>query len=85
VALAPTLPLSFISGVYIPWVQLPRVLQHIAQAFPLQHLVAALGRGFLPGSHGLAWSDLAILAAWGAAGLIAALATFRWTPTATKA
>ncbi len=83
--LALTLPLSFISGVYIPWSQLPSVLQHVPQAFPLQHLVAALGRGFLPGTHGVAWGDLAILAAWGAAGLIVALARFRWTPAAIKA
>jgi ABC-2 type transport system permease protein len=80
--LALTLPLSFISGIYIPPVQLPSVLQHVAQAFPLWHLVAALGRGFLPGTHGVAWSDLAILAAWGAAGLIVALRRFRWTPAA---
>lgn len=63
--LALTLPLSFISGVYIPWTQLPSALQHVAQAFPLRHLVAALGRGFFPGTHGVAWGDLAILAAWG--------------------
>ncbi len=83
--LALTLPLSFISGVYIPSVSLPTALHHIAQAFPLQHLVAALGRGFLPGTHGIAWGDLAILAAWGAAGLIVALTRFRWTPAAIKA
>jgi ABC-2 type transport system permease protein len=82
IALALTLPLSFISGVYIPSVQLPSALAHIAQAFPLQHLVAALGRGFLPGTHGVAWGDLAILAAWGVAGLVVALTRFRWTPTA---
>jgi ABC-2 type transport system permease protein len=80
IVLAVTLPLSFISGVYIPSLRLPAVLQHIAQAFPLQHLVAAVGRGFLPGAHGVAWGDLAILAAWGAAGLAIALTRFRWTP-----
>jgi ABC-2 type transport system permease protein len=84
VVLALTLPLSFISGVYIPFVSLPSTLRHIAQAFPLQHLVAALGRGFLPGTHGVAWGDLAILAVWGVAGLIAAIVRFRWTPAATK-
>jgi ABC-2 type transport system permease protein len=83
--LALTLPLAFISGVYIPPVSLPSSLQHVAQVFPLEHLVTALGRGFLPGSHGLAWGDLAILVAWGLAGLIAALWRFRWTPAATKA
>ncbi len=83
--LALQLPLSFISGIFIPPVGIPSALRHVAQAFPLQHLVAALGRGFLPGTHGVAWGDLAILAAWGAAGLIAALARFRWAPAATKA
>ncbi|HEY2201616.1 MAG TPA: ABC transporter permease, partial [Solirubrobacteraceae bacterium] len=83
--LALTLPLSFISGVYIPSIQLPSALHDVAQAFPLEHLVAALGRGFLPGTHGVAWGDLAILAAWGAGGLIVALARFRWTPAAIKA
>ncbi len=83
--LALTLPLSFVSGVYIPPVNLPTALRHIGQAFPLQHLVAALSHGFLPGSTGIAWSDLAILAAWGLGGLALALARFRWTPAATKA
>jgi ABC-2 type transport system permease protein len=83
--LALTLPLSFISGVFIPPTQIPSALHHVAQAFPLEHLVAALGRGFLPGTHGVAWADLAFLAAWGVAGLIAALARFRWTPAASKA
>jgi ABC-2 type transport system permease protein len=83
--LALTLPLAFISGVYIPSVQLPSALQTIAEAFPLQHLVAALDRGFLPGSTGLAWGDLAIVALWGLAGLVVALRRFRWVPAAAGA
>jgi ABC-2 type transport system permease protein len=85
VTLAITLPLSFISGVYIPSLKLPSALQRIAQAFPVQHLVAALGRGFLPSSTGVAWGDLAILAGWGLAGLAVALTHFRWTPASVKA
>jgi ABC-2 type transport system permease protein len=57
----------------------------VAQAFPLEHLVAALSRGFLPGGTGVAWGDLAIVAAWGLAGLVIALARFRWTPAAVAA
>jgi ABC-2 type transport system permease protein len=83
--LAATLPLAFISGVYIPSVQLPTVLQHVAQAFPLEHLVTALSRGFVPGGSGIAWGDLAIVAAWGVAGLVLALRRFRWAPAATGA
>lgn len=85
VALAITLPLSFISGVYIPSVQLPAALTDVARAFPLQHLVAALSRGFLPGSTGIAWGDLAILAAWGLGGFVVALTRFRWVPAAVEA
>lgn len=85
VTLAITLPLAFISGVYIPSVRLSPALQHVAQAFPLQHLVAALSRGFQTGGTGVAWSDLAILAAWGLGGLVLALRRFRWTPAAVEA
>jgi ABC-2 type transport system permease protein len=85
IVLAITLPLSFISGVYIPFVRLPSTLQSIAQAFPLQHLVAALERGFLPGGSGVAWGDLAIVAGWGIAGLLLALNRFRWTPVSAAA
>jgi ABC-2 type transport system permease protein len=80
IVLALTLPLSFISGVYIPSVQLPSTLRHIAEAFPLQHLVAAMQKGFLPHSSGVAWTDLAVIAAWGAVGLAVALRRFRWVP-----
>ena len=79
------LPLQFISGVFIPSVNLPSALHHIAQAFPLQHLVAALSRGFVPGTSGIAWGDLAILAAWGVGGLAMALKRFRWAPAAATA
>jgi ABC-2 type transport system permease protein len=78
--LAITLPLSFISGVYIPQVNLPGTLRQIAEVFPLEHLVAAMGRGFLPGSSGVAWGDLAVVAAWGLAGLLLAARRFRWLP-----
>ena len=82
--LAIALPLAFISGVYIPPPNLPSALNQIAQAFPLEHLVAALSHGFLPGGTGVARGDLAILAAWGLGGLAIALMRFRWTPAATK-
>lgn len=85
VTLAITLPLAFISGVYIPSPQVPTALRHVAEWFPLQHLVAALSHGFLPGGTGVAWSDLAALAAWGLGGLAIALWRFSWTPSAINA
>ena len=82
VTLATTLPLYFISGVFIPSLRLPSFLRHLAEAFPVQHLVAALHQGFIPGPHtsSLAWGDLGVVLAWGIAGLALALARFSWTP-----
>jgi ABC-2 type transport system permease protein len=83
--LAITLPLSFISGVYIPQVNLPGTLAQIAEVFPVEHLVAAMSRGFLPGGSGVAWGDLAVVAAWGVGGLLFAVRRFRWLPASAAA
>jgi ABC-2 type transport system permease protein len=87
VVLATTLPLYFISGVFIPFVRLPSSLQQLAEAFPVQHLVAALRTGFLPAAHASSppWGDLAFVAAWGVVGLALALARFSWSPRFTTA
>ena len=78
------LPLYFISGVFIPNVNLPRWLQDVAEVFPVQHLAGALRHAFDPAAHGvgIVWSDLGILVLWGAAGLAVALTRFVWTPVA---
>ena len=76
------LPLYFISGVFIPNVNLPRWLRDIAEFFPVQHLADGLHRAFDPATlgMGIVWSDLGVLAIWGAAGLAVALVRFTWTP-----
>ncbi len=78
------LPLYFISGVFIPNVNLPRWLQDVARAFPVQHLAGGLHHAFDPATHGsgIVWSDLGVLALWAAAGLAIALMRFTWTPVA---
>ncbi len=78
------LPLYFISGVFIPSASLPPWLQDVARAFPVEHLASGLHHAFDPGLHGSAvpWTDLAILAAWAAAGLLLALRRFTWSPSA---
>jgi ABC-2 type transport system permease protein len=77
-----SLPLYFISGVFIPNANLPPWLQDVAKAFPVQHLANALHHAFDPTVHGtaVAWSDLAVLAAWAAVGLAIALRRFTWSP-----
>ena len=78
------LPLYFISGVFIPNVNLPGWLQDVAKVFPVQHLANGLHHAFDPATHGsgIVWSDLGVLALWAAAGLIVALTQFSWTPVA---
>jgi ABC-2 type transport system permease protein len=77
------LPLYFISGVFIPNVNLPPWLRDVAKAFPVQHLAAGLHRAFDPAAAGLgvSWPDIAVLSLWGAFGLGIALRRFSWTPT----
>jgi len=76
------LPLYFISGVFVPASTLPRWLVDVAAIFPVRHLAAALLTAYNPHTHGagLAPADLAIVAAWGAAGLLIALRRFSWLP-----
>jgi ABC-2 type transport system permease protein len=78
------LPLYFISGVFIPDINLPGWLRDVAKAFPVQHLAAGLHQAFNPDAtgSGIVWSDLGVLALWGAAGLVIALVRFTWTPAA---
>jgi ABC-2 type transport system permease protein len=79
------LPLYFISGVFIPNVNLPSWLRDVAKFFPVQHLAAGLHQAFDPNvsGSGIVWSDLGVIALWGAAGLALALLRFSWTPSAT--
>jgi ABC-2 type transport system permease protein len=79
------LPLYFVSGVFIPNVNLPSWLREVAKVFPVQHLAAGLHQAFDPNvsGSGIVWSDLGVIALWGAAGLAIALLRFSWTPSAT--
>jgi ABC-2 type transport system permease protein len=78
------LPLYFISGVFIPNLNLPTWLRDVAKFFPVQHLASGLHQAFDPSTtgSGIVWSDLGILTLWGAAGLAIALRRFTWTPAA---
>jgi ABC-2 type transport system permease protein len=81
------LPLYFISGVFIPAVNLPNWLSHVAQVFPVQHLSDGLHHAFAPATTGIGivWSDLGVLALWGAIGLVFALWRFSWLPKTASA
>jgi ABC-2 type transport system permease protein len=82
ITLAIILPLAFISGIFIPAGELPGWLVGIGSVFPVRALAAALLAAYNPHTtgSGLRWGDLAVLAAWGVAGLIFAMLRFRWLP-----
>jgi ABC-2 type transport system permease protein len=82
VVLATILPLCFISGVFIPILELPRWLIDIGKVFPVHALADALLGAYNPHTvgSGLDWVDLAVLAAWGIAGLVVAIHRFSWLP-----
>jgi ABC-2 type transport system permease protein len=77
------LPLYFLSGIFIPDSQLPSGVLHFADAFPLRHFFEAFFGAYVPaaaGGAGIEWGHLAVVLAWGAAGLLIAVRWFRWTP-----
>ncbi len=76
------LPLYFISGVFIPNVNLPAWLQDVARAFPVQHLANGLHTAFDPTVQGSAfmWNDIGAMLIWAAVGLAVALRRFSWLP-----
>jgi ABC-2 type transport system permease protein len=77
-----TLPLFFISGVFIPDDNIPDGLLTVASAFPVRPLAQSLLHAYDPATTGagFAWGHLAVVAAWGAAGLAIAARRFKWTP-----
>ena len=81
------LPLYFISGVFIPNIQLPSWLKDVAEVFPVQHLADGLRRAYDPTVHGvgIVWSDIGVLALWAAIGLGVALVRFSWLPSSATA
>ncbi|MGH2972308.1 MAG: ABC transporter permease [Gaiellaceae bacterium] len=81
------LPLYFISGVFIPNVNLPTWLRDVAEVFPVQHLADGLHHAFDPSMRGTGfmWTDIGVLLLWAAVGLAVALWRFTWTPVAAAA
>jgi ABC-2 type transport system permease protein len=79
---AVVLPLYFISGIFIPDSEIPSGVLSVADAFPIRHFFEAFFTAWDPNTTGAGFElgDLAIVAAWGAVGLIIALRFFRWEP-----
>jgi ABC-2 type transport system permease protein len=85
----PYVVLQFISGVFVPFNDVPPWLQHVAAIFPLKWMSQGLRSVFLPAravalEPARAWQHgqiALVLAAWILGGLVLCLTTFRWLPS----
>jgi ABC-type multidrug transport system permease subunit len=76
------IPLAFISNVFIVNADLPAPLDWLSRCLPLRHFADALAGTFDPfvAGNGFAWGNLAMMAAWAAAGIAIAAWRFSWEP-----
>jgi ABC-2 type transport system permease protein len=75
------LPMAFLSGSFGPTRHYPAVLRAIADVLPLKYFVDVVDAVYL--HHREIWDEpraVAVVAAWGVAGLLVALRRFRWEP-----
>ncbi|HXY28502.1 MAG TPA: ABC transporter permease [Acidimicrobiales bacterium] len=76
---ASILPLLFLSGIFIPFGNnTPSWILWVARIFPVRHFAVGLAAGFL--GTPFDWVDVAVVAAWGAFGLLLAVRYFSWEP-----
>ena len=76
------LPAAFISGSFFSPHSYPRVLRALADVLPLTYFLRLIRNVMLHGHE--IWSqgtNVAVVAAWGIAGVIVALRSFRWEPS----
>jgi ABC-2 type transport system permease protein len=75
------LPMAFLSGSFGPRDEFPDVLQAIADVVPLSYFLDIVHGVYIDGDSLFADPGaLAIVAAWGVAGVVVALRTFSWMP-----
>lgn len=75
------LPMAFLTGSFGPTRRYPSFLRAIGDALPLKYFIDIVNAVFLH-AQGI-WTEptaLAVLAAWGATGLLVATFKFRWEP-----
>ena len=75
------LPLSFVSGAFFSPESFPGFLQALASVLPLTYFIELVRDVMLYGHE--IWEEptaVAVIAVWGAAGLVAAIRFFRWEP-----
>jgi ABC-2 type transport system permease protein len=75
------LPMAFLSGSFGPTRDYPQVLRAVADVLPLTYLIRLVQAAYL---HGTSLVDdmgaVAVVIAWGVAGLVVAVRRFEWQP-----
>ncbi len=75
------LPMAFLSGSFGPTADFPAFLQAVADVLPLTYFLDVVDGVYLRGDSLFADPGaLAVVVAWGVAGLVVALARFGWMP-----
>jgi ABC-2 type transport system permease protein len=84
---ATTMPLWFLSGVFIPTANISGTLRSVGSLFPVEHLAAGLQLAAIHSSFtsAISVSDLLALAAWGVAAAAFAAWRFSWLPSSATA
>jgi ABC-2 type transport system permease protein len=75
------LPMAFLSGAFGPTLHYPPFLRAIGDVLPLKYFIRIVNAVYLHGRP--FWTQpqaLAVLCAWGVAGLVFAVLRFRWEP-----
>jgi ABC-2 type transport system permease protein len=73
------LPVEFLSGIFIAFGNnTPAWIVWVARIFPVRHFAVGMQAAFL--GTAFRWTDVLIVAAWGAAGLLLAIRFFSWEP-----
>ncbi|MEU9046287.1 MULTISPECIES: ABC transporter permease [unclassified Kitasatospora] len=76
---ATILPLLFLSGIFIPLGDnAPAWVRWVARIFPVKHFGDGMQAGFL--GTAFRWTDVLVVAVWGALGLLLAARWFSWEP-----
>jgi ABC-2 type transport system permease protein len=73
------LPLLFLSGIFIALEGAPQWMVVVGDIFPVKHFAEAMLGSFF-GRPPFEWIDVLVVAAWGVAGLLAAVKFFSWEP-----
>ncbi|MET0324384.1 MAG: ABC transporter permease [Ilumatobacteraceae bacterium] len=83
VANAIILPMAFISDIFIAIEDPPQWLDTLGDVLPLKPFAQSFQDAFNPSvpAPAFQWGKLALVAAWGVAGLLVALRWFKWEPS----